>query len=473
MKVSESAPSEARLARHVACLDLRDVPAATRERLLGLLHDIVACMIAGLRSPECARLAARAVRRGGVPEASIVGSASRVPAGSAAFVNAAHAHWYEWDDVHDPGALHTGAVIFPVLLALAEATAKDNRSAAGPAFMSACVGAFDVAGRLGEMLTPWSATAWMPTGAACTVGAAAGAARLLGLDEAGIHSAMGFAATAGGLSRQPLIDKVDGKNVLCAQSASRAIEAALLAADALTGARHFLAGNYGLNQLYAGGRADPSPALDDLGRRYALDEVSLKPYPCCRSAHPAIGLALDLQAQDSSAPDAIASVEVSAPRPMYEMCGAPFQPGDNPRVSAQFSIAYTVAVALARGRVGLDDFDATRVAADPAILDLARLIRTDPVVLAPGTTSLGQPVTLRVKRNDGSTVERTSSLVRGSPALPMSSAERSAKLVDAARGVLTEGEIDEISSAVAAVGEHGVTPILRCLRAARRPTQGK
>ena len=51
-----------------------------------------------------------------------------------------------------------------------------------------------------------------------------------------------------------------------------------------------------------------------------------------------------------------------------------------PRVAidAKFSIPFTVALALARGRVGLDDFDATSLA-DPGVLCLAAKVRPVPV----------------------------------------------------------------------------------------------
>jgi 2-methylcitrate dehydratase PrpD len=42
---------------------------------------------------------------------------------------------------------------------------------------------------------------------------------------------------------------------------------------------------------------------------------------------------------------------------VHDTVGHPFQIRDNPQVDAQFSIAYTVAVAIQRGKVLLDDFE--------------------------------------------------------------------------------------------------------------------
>jgi 2-methylcitrate dehydratase PrpD len=459
----EASP-ERRLAAHVAALRWADVPAGTRARLGEITVDLVACLLAGLRSPACRAIACRRARQGGLPQASMVGMAGAVPAAAAAFVNAALAHWYEADDVHDAAALHASAVILPALLAVAEATGRSD-AAAWPEVAVALIGAFDVAGRVGEAVVPWTGSSWMPTGIACTVGAAAGTARLLGLGEAGIASAMGLAAAGGGLLRQPLIDKVDGKNVLCAQAASRALEAAELAADGVTGAQLFLTGEFGLDRVFAERRADFSPGLGDLGRRFTLDELSLKPYPSCRASHPAIGLALDLAAEQGLVADDVASVEVVVPRPMFEMCGAPFAPGDDPRVSAQFSIAYTVALALLRGRLGFGDFEADAVRDAKDVAGLAARVVTTPVPLAPGRRVLGQPVAMRVTTIDGRRFERTSDVVPGSPARPMTVAEQAAKLRDAAGDAVDD--VDGLAATARDPGAHGLGALMARLRSAR------
>ena len=465
-----TASPEAALARHVATLDCSNVTAATRDRIAVLLLDYVACVLAGLQSLECARLAQRAVARGGTPESSIAGVGTHVPAPAAAFVNAALAHWYEWDDVYDAGGLHASAVILPVLIASAEAAGKREGAAAGGAFVSAAIAAYDVAGRISAALTPWSASGWMPTGVASTVGAAAASARLFGLDERGVLSAMGLAGAGVGLSRQPIVDKVDGKNVLCAQAATRAVEAAYLALDGISGAPNFLAGPLGQNALVTGGRADITGGLADLGARFCADEVSFKPYPSCRATHPVVDLALDLQAEQRTDPAAIARVEAIVPQPMADMCGASFSAGENPRVAAQFSIPYTVARALAQRTLGLSDFDARAVAADEAVLELAGRVETRGVPVPPGNPYLGEPVTLRIHRNDGTVVERTTPLVKGSPARPMTDSERSTKLSDAARGRLAASQIRALLDAVMQVSQLGVAPVMDILRQACRPT---
>ena len=101
----------------------------------------------------------------------------------------------------------------------------------------------------------------MPTGSGGAVGAAAGAARLLGLDGPGVQSAMGIAAAGSGLSRQALADLVNGKNILAGVAAKIGVESALLARAGVSGAPNFLTGDYGLQALYADGQGEAAEVL--------------------------------------------------------------------------------------------------------------------------------------------------------------------------------------------------------------------
>jgi 2-methylcitrate dehydratase PrpD len=112
---------EERLAAFVADLDAANVPGAARRAVGMLLWDTSACMLAGLGDHMTDRLRSQVIARGGAPESSLVGDERKVPAPQAALHNGMLAHWSEWDDTFDPGAVHGSAVIFPTLLAVGEA----------------------------------------------------------------------------------------------------------------------------------------------------------------------------------------------------------------------------------------------------------------------------------------------------------------------------------------------------------------
>ena len=459
---STPGPIEDALAAH-ALLARERVPASARAAVKARLLDTIACMIAGLRSPECGRLIDRQLARAGPQEATIVGCETRVPAGAAALCNAGLGHWMEWDDLDDIAVSHTSAAMWPAILAAAEAGGRDD-AASGEELLAAAAAAYDIASAVGGPLGGYAHIGWWATAPGSMVGAAAAAARLMGLPAAGIASAMGLAATAAGLTRQPLIDKLNGKNALGVQATQAVMTALELAGVGVMGARRYLTGDYGYNALLAGGRADPARGVAALGERFAVEAMSVKPFPCCRATHQAIDLALKLRDELPDAARRIERIVFAAPQPTFETCGAPFELGDNPRVSALFSIPYTVTLALHRGPPGLDDFDAERIRADRVLAEFARRVRVDAFALKPGEGMYDPPLAMKVTLVDGSTLERSTAVVKGSPAYPMTAAEMQAKLSGCAGSRLREADLAQLVAAVDAIERDGLRPVMTLLR---------
>ena len=463
---------EERLAGYVAEISSDDIPPEIADSAVMRLGDTVVCMVAGLRSAECAALAEALRRRGGKEESTAIGVDRLLPAGSAALLNGALAHWCEWDDLHDGAIIHASAVIWPVLLAVAEAEGLDGRDGFDEVLAGA-VAAYDVAGRIGEVLTPLSPNGWYSTSVACAAGAAAGAARLSGLKTEGILSAMGLAATACALLRQPILDRASGKNALCAQTASAIMTALDLAKAGISGARTFLVGDYGLSLMLTGQRAPFDAAVEDLGRRFSVAEISVKPYPCCRATHPSVDLALALREQaDASTIDRI---EISVCEPMFEVVGRPFEPGDNPRMAALFSIPYTVASALIHGRVDLDTFDPACIEADHAARDLAGRIHVSARPIPPGTTMYQVPVALSATMKNGKEWSLSTTDVLGSPAKPLTTEAMSRKMASCAKGALSQDEAGELEKWALSVRQAGLAPVMSLVRGARywRPDESR
>ncbi len=458
---------EERLTRHVASLQWHDIPASAHDAASTLLMDTAGVILAGLKSRECRNLIGRYEDWGGSQESSVAGSERRLPAPAAAFLGGVLAHWWEWDDTHDASAVHASAVIFPTLLAVAESVGLDEGEEAGREFLAAAVAAFDVACQIGSTLNPHYHSGVMATGVPGHIGAAAGAARLLGLGEDGIMSAMGIAAEQAGLSRQPLTDRVNGKNVLCGLAAGQATHSAFSVQAGIKGSANFLTGRYGLNALFARGDADLDQGLAELGSRYSVTETSIKPYPCCRSTHPGLDLTFDMIAEDPDLPRRVQSVKVLSSRITYDLVGRPFAPGDDPRVAAQFSVPYCLAVALTRGRVGLADFDPVNVTSDTTVLEMARRISMHPGTEAVTGATWWWPHKVRMQLDDGSVREKEITALRGSLARPFTPEEQHAKLDEAGRGALGPEQLQGLADDCRKVAEQGIAPVTRHLRAAQ------
>ncbi len=458
---------EDRLTRHAASLQKDDIPASARDAVSTLLIDTAGVILAGLRSPECRNLLAKYIEWGGSEESSVAGSDRMLPAPAAAFLGGVLAHWWEWDDTHDDSAVHASAVIFPTLLAVAEAVGLDEGEHAGNEFVAATVASFDIACQIGSTLNPHYHGGVMATGVPGHIGAAAGAARLLGLGEDGIMSAMGIAAEQAGLSRQPLADRVNGKNVLCGLAAGQAAQSAFAAQAGIKGSSNFLTGKYGLNVLFANGEADLDEGLAGIGTRYSVIETSIKPYPSCRSTHPGLDLTFDMIAEDPELPQRVKSVEVTSSQIVHDLCGAPFAPGDDPRVAAQFSIPYTLSVALTRGQIALADFNPAQVTSDRTVLEKTRHVSVTPRTEPVQGETWWWPHKVSMRLDDGTVREKEVTALRGSLARPFTLEEQQAKLDEAGKDALSPEQLDGLAKAAREVGERGVAPVTRRLRSAK------
>lgn len=459
---------EERLAGYVAALKWEEIPSPTRDAVSKMLIDTVGVILAGLKSKECQNLLDMYISWGGSEDSSVAGSGKKLPASSASFLGGVFAHWWEWDDTHDDSAVHASAVIFPALLAAAETAKLDEGESSGREFVAATVAAFDVACQIGATLNPHYHNGVMATGVPGHIGAAAGVARILGLGEDGILSAMGLAAEQAGLSRQPLADRVNGKNILCGIAAGQAIQSAFAAQAKIKGSPNFLTGKFGLNAIFAEGNADLEKGLSNLGKKFSVTETSIKLYPSCRSTHPGLDLIFDMMEDEPDLANRVKSVEVRTSKIVNQLVGAPFEAGNDPRVAAQFSIPYTLSVALKRGKIALSDFDPAQVTSDNAVLDMAKRVSVKTRTEEGPGANWWRPYKVKMSLDDGSIREREVTALKGSLARPLTTEEQQAKLDEAGKDMLRPEQLVALADASSNIGTQGIAPVTKIMREANK-----
>ena len=122
---------------------------------------------------------------------------------------------------------------------------------------------------------------------------------------------------------------------------------------------------------------DLSLVTKGLGESYEILNVDNKPYPCCRSTHCTIDSALYLRKEYDIDIEAIDEILVETYSVGYKQCGLA-DGSINPKTptDAKFSTPYTVATALLKGNVTLEDFKEENIATE----DVQRLLRKVRVV---------------------------------------------------------------------------------------------
>lgn len=355
-----------RLCDHIATTPFAAIPPAARDATRLALLDAIGVMLgaSGL-SPEANPFATLALVGGSGPSL-LLGHRDRVSAPAAALANGALAHALDFEDAFDEAPCHPNAALVPALLALADA-----RGADGETLLAAMAIGCDLTCRMALALRrPMEAGGWYPPPILGAFGAAAGAARLLGLDARATRDALSLAlcqATMPGEikhSRETTI-----RAVREAFPAQAAVTSALLAEQGVVGFEAPLEGQGGFYRLFADGQYDADALLDGLGTAFHGERLSFKRWPACRGTHAYIEAALSLRERIDIERIAAVTVVVGEVQRML-VAPAPRKQAPASAIDAKFSIFFTTALALVRGDVGLRDFDEA-ARSDPPVLALA------------------------------------------------------------------------------------------------------
>ncbi len=346
------------------------------------------------------------------------GSAYRVPAARAAFLNALASHVLELDDLHGPSTLHPGSAVVAAALAVAE-----RRRASGAALLHAVAVGYEIACRIGVAVNPEHYRFWHPTGTVNTFGAAAAAAALQDLGPDAMVDALGSAGTTAAGLWQFLPDGAMSKHLHPANAASAGIVAADLAREGFSGARRILEGAQGFFAATVG--EDRSAlAVAGLGAgALAVERTSFKLHPCCGHTHTGLDALRDL-AHDLAG-DAVESVDVHTYAAALQVVA---EPDPSTPYEAKFSYPYLVARALVAG--GLDDaaFEPAGLT-DPAVRRLMARVRLhhDPALDA--AYPAAYPARVEVHTASGRTLVAERNHARGTPGDPVGDEEIAAKVV--------------------------------------------
>ena len=399
-----------KLVDHVTGTQFNDLPEAVVDNAKRFILDSLGVAIAGSSAPGCKEVVDLVKEWGGKPEATILIYGGKVPSPSAAMANSMMMHALDFDDTLDESALHAHVSVLPAALAIAESAGMIS----GKDLITAVTLGVDLVCRLG--LATRRPLSWIRSATCGFFGAAAAAGKVMGLNGEQMSNALGVAYSQVAGNAQCLIDGGLVKRMQPAFAARAGVLSAFLAQRGITGARHFLEGQYGFFNLYEGGDYDREKLLEDLGNRFEGMKLSIKPYPSCRMTHAAIDAALAIREEHGIEPSSIEEIVVHASKMVYDMVGSPFAIRENPQVDAQFSTPYTVAAALIRGDVFLKDFEESSIR-DPRVLACAEKVRVE---VDPELAERDMMTAHLVLKTKDKVYSKRVNRVKGNPLNPMS-----------------------------------------------------
>ena len=377
-----------RFIAHALHLKWNDVPTHAQDAAKRFYLDTLGVGVAGVKMPLSAPMLNVAERWGAcgpqTPGARVWGTDRRLPAASAAYVNAFQIHCQEFDCVHEPALVHPLATIGAALSAEAEA----RGGISGPDFLTALTVAVDLAASLGVAVK--SPLRFFRPATAGVFGATLGIAAMRKFTMEQTRNALGYALAQAAGTMQAHVEGKPALPVQIAGAARAALVANDLAEEGLEAAHDVFEGPYGYLTLFEEDW-DLEPILDALGQTWRIAEVSYKPYPTGRAAHGGLPLMRSMY-ERGIRPDDVENIVLIGPPLIKRLVGRPAYEGMANNY-ARLCYAYTGAVMLKTGDVTLSDFDAQALNA-PDVLELAKRITViddgspDPSAFTPQTLTV-------------------------------------------------------------------------------------
>jgi 2-methylcitrate dehydratase PrpD len=359
MAVADSAVTT-RLAAYAAAAKYSDLPEAVRREAVRSVFNILGCTLGGARhlGVDIADTALSGFT--GAPRATLIGRGCKADPLHAALINCLASSIYSFDDTHEQAVVHPSGPVASAALALVE-----MHPVSGTALLTAFALGVEVECRLCKALTVPPAKgsmAWSGTGITGGIGAAVAAGSLLGLDMAGMRTAIGIA-----LSQAAGFRAMHGSMctpLMPAQAAQTGLRAALLARAGFTSSPTALEGRYGFLSVFSE-QPDLDALTGGLGERFEILRNTYKPYPCGIVIHPIIDACLELRRLHDLDPARIARVAIAASPGAMALCN-----NRNPQdeMQAHVSLHHWTAVAFVRGTARIQDMDTETAVKDPALM---------------------------------------------------------------------------------------------------------
>lgn len=430
------------IAAFLCRLDNDAIPATAQARARQLIMDTLGVGLAGSGHANFqAALAGISAIPGALGDHPVIGSPLRLTASYAAMANGVACHVLDFDDTHTASIVHGSAILTPLVLALAEELGRDGRD-----LLTAFVAGWEVAARVGMASgNSFHNRGFHSTAIAGIFGATAAAGHLLRLTPAQMTHALGLTASQAAGINEFLVNTSSSKGYHVGWAARSGIEIAYLARAGATGPATVFEGRTGLMVTHGLPElTDPGQLTADLGTRWEIERVSIKPYPCCHFAHGAVDCAIALRAEGIM-PEQVTAIHAIIDEVAANFVCRPIEAKYVPTSSygAKFSLPYLVACGLVDGRCDPDLFTAEAIArAD--LLSVARKVTFED---APkGSTGFPTyfPGHLQVRLTDGRVIEKRVPINRGNPDAPLSDAEVAAKFRLNVNGVTTAMRADTI-----------------------------
>lgn len=442
------------LAEFIGGLNYEQLPPEVVAKAKSCLVDNLGLAAGGANSRAAAAVHQTLVELGGPLEATVLTLRLQMPAHMAALANGTMCHSNDFTDTILKTVIHCGPVVVPAAIAMCERQRLDGR-----ALLLLVVLGYEIAGRVAAAINSKPAMVHHKKGfhatSTCGVfGAAAIAARALGLSASQIASALGQA----GSCSSGLIESITGPGgadtfrTHPGKAAHDGILSALFVARGLTGPHSVFEGRDGFLHAYSDGdRYSVTPLVELDGTGFRISDVAVKYHNGTHAIASAVDALQSIVDSSPVAPEDVASIEAFVPS-MHAYIG-----GDDKQTlyrppsysKAQMSLPFTLATALVHGEVFLDQYTEENLKS-PRTLGVAEKVTVIADAAMDEMQNAGKwPARVVLHTIGGERYEGSVEYPRGSPQNPLTAAQLERKFRRLSARKLAAKEQDAVLDLVA------------------------
>lgn len=448
-----------KMARFARSLRYQDIPDSARTAAKRFLLDSAGCALAALDLPDMRSVHDYVQTLGGREQATVIGYGTKTNMPNAALMNSILIRAMDYNDVYwkqDPS--HPSDII-PAVLAPAE-----FRGLSGRELITGIVIAYELEMRMCLAATPGIREAGWHHASLTQFVSPLAAGRMLDLTEDELVAATGISGsshfTLGGVVAGHLTNMKNAADPLAVEAGVRA---AILASHGFTGPVEVFEGKEGLFEVLSGVEWNSDSMVDGLGERFIITECGFKAFPAEALTHQPITAAIELAEEYEIDPREVEEILVETTTRGADILSDPSKYRPTTKETADHSLPYCIAVAVARRNVLPSDFE-EKALQDPLVLELLSKIK---VVANPGIDRLFPQIKkaiVSIKTRDGTVRRKEEDFARGEPERPLSGEDITAKFHANAR-LIDESQREELIRAtmeiekVASVRDY--VPLLR------------
>jgi len=405
------------LGTFVANTRYETLPPAVADTVKLRVLDLLAAGLAG-HYMGCHRQILPAL--GGAPEATVWGAGTRIALRDAILVNSFMSHALYLDDGSRFTGGHPSPVVIPPALGLGE-----TQHSSGRALIAAVAAGYEVFLRLGRAIYPSTVVrGFQSTAVLGAVSSAAACANLHGFTPQTATHALAIGCNLG-VGLKEALKSSGSQPIQVGRSAEAGVLVARFVQHGAAGADSIL--ENGFLRAFAE-NADAAGICAGLGTEYRIFETYIKAHGGCRGNHAPVDVVQDTVAKHGIKAADIAKmvVRVDTVTDAAEI--------HNPRngEQGQFSVAFSVAVALLFGDASIFQFTDAKVN-DPRVREMMGRISVEvDKALDAGYPEKRASSTL-IETTDGRRVEGYIDNAKGEPEQPFSPAEIEKKFLTLAR----------------------------------------